>query len=251
MTDRTEQDDRTFDPTPLRLAEAARRGQVPRSTELTGVLVMLGALGVLAMVGPVLLKALAIMLGAMLDRPACKGDGGWVVASAGSLWSVLWPVGALAAGVFVLAAGVGFLQVGWPRSAERVQFNWRRVSPSEGWRRLRSGRTGMRLAMMLARVAAVGAALYFVLRGATPEIAVASRISADAMASQAGDLVWRLAWRSGVALLVLGVLDYLYQRWQHRRDLRISHRQLREDLRQMEGDPNVRVRRDAMRKQHG
>jgi flagellar biosynthesis protein FlhB len=57
-----------------------------------------------------------------------------------------------------------------------------------------------------------------------------------------------LAWRAGLALLALGALDYLYQRWQHRRDLRISHRELRDDLRQMEGDPNVRNRRNAMRK---
>jgi hypothetical protein len=64
--------------------------------------------------------------------------------------------------------------------------------------------------------------------------------------AQAALLVWQLTLRLGLALVAVGALDYLYQRWQHRRDLRISHRQLRDDLRRMEGDPALRNRRRQM-----
>ena len=251
MAEEMEQGERTFDPTPLRLAEAARRGRVVRSQELTGSLVMLGALGVLALAGPALLKSLVKMTGAMLDQSAAvKGDAWAMVGMKGSAWPVLWPLLAMACAMIVLAAAVNVLQVGLPRSAEQVRIDWQRVSASAGWRRLWSARTMVRCALLLARLASVGAAAYFVIRGALPRIASAGQAGVNGLTTQAGELVWQLTWRAGLALLALGVLDYLYQRWQHRRDLRMSHRELRDDLRQMEGDPNVRGRQKAMRKQN-
>ena len=48
------------------------------------------------------------------------------------------------------------------------------------------------------------------------------------------------------ALLVLGILDYLYQRWQFRRDLMMTRAELLADMRQMEGDPRIRTRRKEL-----
>jgi flagellar biosynthesis protein FlhB len=166
---------------------------------------------------------------------------------------LLWPLAAMAGALILLAVVVNLAQVGLPASTEQVKPDWQRVSAAEGLKRLWSARTLQRGAMLLVRLGAVGAITYFTIRAAMPRIAAAAEPSVPmdlgvplAALAEAASLVWQLALRLGLALIAVGVLDYLYQRWQHRRDLRISHRQLRDDLRQMEGAPIMRNRRRQM-----
>ena len=55
-------------------------------------------------------------------------------------------------------------------------------------------------------------------------------------------LLWT-ALKVGAALLVLAMLDYAYQRWRHEQDLKMTPQELREELRNLEGDPQLRARR--------
>ena len=250
MVEEMEQGERTYEPTPLRLDEARRRGKVVRSHELTCTLVMLGGLGLLALLGPAILAALVKMTGAMLDGCAASKGDAWAMISMKNLAGPLvWPLAAMAGALVLLAVIVNLAQVGLPASTEQVKLDWERVSAAAGLKRLWSARTLQRGAMLLVRLGAVGAVTYFTIQAAMPRIAAAGRVDAGlpfAGSAQAASLLWQLALRLGLALVAVGVLDYLYQRWQHRRDLRISHRQLRDDLRQMEGDPNLRNRRRQM-----
>lgn len=250
MVEEMEQGERTYEPTPLRLDEARRRGKVVRSHELTGTLAMLGGLSLLALLGPAILGALVHMTGAMLDGcAASKGDAWAMISMKNFAAPLLWPLAAMAGGLVVLAVVVNLAQVGLPASTEQVKPDWERVSATAGLKRLWSARTLQRAAMLLVRLGAVGAITYFTIRAAMPQIATAGRVDAGLPfvgSHEAASLVWQLALRLGLALVAIGALDYLYQRWQHRRDLRISHRQLRDDLRQMEGDPTMRNRRRQM-----
>ena len=67
------------------------------------------------------------------------------------------------------------------------------------------------------------------------------------LAAQAGGVV-RIALRVAVALFVLAIPDLLYQRWQHKQDLKMTWHEYLDDLRRMEGDPLIRRRQ---RKQLG
>jgi flagellar biosynthetic protein FlhB len=58
-----------------------------------------------------------------------------------------------------------------------------------------------------------------------------------------------LALRVLAILLTLGVLDFMYQRWKHNRDLRMTKQQIKEEMKQSEGDPEVKRRRVRMQRQ--
>jgi flagellar biosynthetic protein FlhB len=250
MVEEMEQGERTYEPTPLRLDEARRQGKVVRSHELTGTLVMLGGLGLLALLSPAMLAALVKMTGAMLDGcAASKGDAWAMISMKNCAAPLVWPLAAMAGALVALAVVVNLAQVGLPASTEQVKPDWQRVSVAAGLKRLWSARTLQRATMLLVRLGAVGAITYFTIQAAMPRIAAAGQVSAGVPfvgSPEAASLLWQLALRLGLALVAVGALDYLYQRWQHRRDLRISHRQLRDDLRQMEGDPILRNRRRQM-----
>jgi len=63
------------------------------------------------------------------------------------------------------------------------------------------------------------------------------------------DLMLTMSLRGALVLLVLAIADYGFQRWQYERDLRMSKRELREELRRYEGDPAIRERRRAIQQQ--
>ena len=65
----------------------------------------------------------------------------------------------------------------------------------------------------------------------------------------AAEMVYRLALILAVVLLVLALLDYLFQKWQHSRDLRMTKQEVREEMKRMDGDPMVKQRRARVARQ--
>jgi len=98
----------------------------------------------------------------------------------------------------------------------------------------------MATVMAVAKLAAVTALAWMLIGGWLVELADASRLSPAELAARAGGLVVRLSLAVGVTLMVLAVLDLLFQRWQHRRDLMMTRREVMDDLKRMEGDATLR-----------
>jgi flagellar biosynthetic protein FlhB len=67
--------------------------------------------------------------------------------------------------------------------------------------------------------------------------------------SVVGDMVYSLAIRILAVLIILGILDFLYQRWKHTSDLRMTKQQVKDEMKQSEGDPEVKRRRIRMQQQ--
>lgn len=243
---RDELGERTREPTALRLREARRRGQVPRSVDLTSAAAALGAVVALGLIGPGLLDGLTQMAAAFLDGrnasidPSAGGEG---APALGGATGPLWLAGAMLAATAALAAVVALTQVGAVVAPERIHPDWGRLRPGRGLARLLSARTLVRAAGILAKLAAVAAVGYWTIRPALPRLAAAGRWDAWHLAGEAGRLAGSLAIRVGLCLLALGLADYVYQRWQHRRDLRMTYREWREDMRTIEGDWRPRQRR--------
>ncbi len=245
-----EQGERTAEPTELRLDEARRRGQVPRSADLCSAVLVLGAALLLGALGPRLLAAMTGLMKGLLAAPACGAAAGL---DAASVWANVSPVlvqlGLLAGGMLVLAVVVNLAQVGLLSAGAAVAPDWSRISPLAGLRRLMSPRSAVRSAQSVVKLAAVAAVAAWTIMPAIADGRAWLDRPVDEAVASAGGLVCSLGLRVGAALLVLALLDYLYQRWQHRQDLRITPRQLKDDLKQMEGDAQLRRRRRAAAKQ--
>jgi len=253
VAERDDISQRTEQPTSLRLAEARRRGQVARSRDLTAVLVLIGGLVLVGIAGPRLLVGLAEMTAALLDGgealaadPTAVGDLLWSWAA-----PVLQTLGLVCGAVVVVAITANLLQVGPLMAAERIRPDFSRLSPAEGWRRLLSLRSWVRAALGLVRIAAVTVVAWITIAGRLREIVSAPRLPAGRLAAEAGKLAWSVGLRVAAVMLALAGVDYLYQRWQHRQDLKMTRHDLAEDLRHMEGDPHVRRRRrQLLRRRH-
>ena len=143
--------ERTEQPTPLRLDEARRRGQVAYSRDLTSAVLVLGSALLLAILGPRLMDKAVAMMSALLQD---GGAAGGVAASRGALWAAAWPLltdlALLASGLVAVAVLVNVLQVGFMAEGERLTPDWGRISMTAGLRRLASSRSGVDLPVPLA-----------------------------------------------------------------------------------------------------
>jgi len=144
----------------------------------------------------------------------------------------------------VTVAQVGFLVTATPLTPRLS-----RLSPLRGLKNLVGMRAGMRLGMSLAKVVIVGVVATVLIVLEFDGIMQLGWLEARGALGLSATIVFWFAMKLALVLLVLGVLDYAYQRWQRERDLRMTRIEVKDELKRMEGDPLVKQRRTRVARQ--
>jgi type III secretion protein U len=240
-------DEATEDPTPRRLAEARRRGDVAFSRELSAAAAFAAAVAVLAWNAPAALVGWLDGLRATLGAAVSGREAGAVArAAAGS--AALRLLGPPLGAVLLVALVVGVGQTGGLVLAP-VRVDLRRLASAGGWRRLFDGRAALAIAQSLLKVALVAALGWLTLRpvlAGLPELAGASPARSLRIL---GVLTQRLAGRLALAALAFGVVDYLVVARRHRRSLRMTREEVKRDYKESEGDPAHRGERQRLHRE--
>ena len=172
------------------------------------------------------------------------GDAG-SSATAAARPAIAYAAGLMAAMAAIVALAA-FAQVGPVWASDRVAADWSRVSWSGGWQRMMSSRTLVRAVFAVLKIAAVCGVAWLVARPMLEAIAATPRLDAWSLAGQAGQMTVKVMFYAGVSLLALGMAEYLYQRRQHRSDLRMTRREWIDDMKRAEGDPAIKQKRKRM-----
>lgn len=237
-------EDKTEAPTPRRRQEARHEGQVARSVELNSALVLIASLILIKLSGPSLVncfRALATHSLSNFPRRDLTVEG-----VSTDLVRILLETGTAIAPLIIGVAVVGFassaLQVGLVLSGKSLQFRAERMNPVSGIARMFSVRAGVELLKSIAKVVVVGYIVYAFLR--TRYADIESLVGADYLTtcSAIGQLTWGLLLRAGLALVVIAGLDYMFQRMQLEKQLRMTKQEVKEDYKRTEGDPLIKSR---------
>jgi flagellar biosynthesis protein FlhB len=249
MAEDQDEGQKTEEPSQRRLDEARTKGQVASSREVNHTL-MLGAgallVGILA---PGIVGDLGAALRRLLERPQEFGPAALDRVVAALLGEV---GGALLLGALLLVGAAlagGLLQNGLVVSAEPLAPKLERISPAAGAKRLFSLRSLIEFGKGVLKITLVGAIAVALLWPAGPRIVAAAGLDVGALLGLIRDLALRLL--AGVALLVglIALLDVLYQRFEHRKQLRMSRRDLQDEFKQTEGDPFIKARLRNLRQE--
>ncbi len=237
--------EKTLEPTPHRRQQARQQGHVVKSHDLGSAAMLLLGLAVLMTLGGSLAGFLADYCRNQLGgRPWLAADAGFVAsewnAALGALGRRLLPI----LGLLCLAGvAVSVLQTGFLFLPQRLSLDFGRLSPARGWQRIFSSaglaQLGFGVFKLIVVLGVAGAVLYQQ-RGALLALAA---LPPPALLDRLAQLLLWTGLKLGAALLVLAVLDYAYQRWRHERDLRMTPQELREEMRNLEGNPQVIARR--------
>lgn len=247
---------RTEEPTPRRREEAREQGQVAFSPDLTTGLMLLAALGTLAIVVPAMAQGMIVVLRqglvdcspARLEPQQVQGIFARMFGQ-GMEWLGFFFAMLVVAGIFVTLMQVGFQFV-----PGLIGFKPEKLSLSNGWGKLFSLSGGMRGLAALLKVAAISLVAYWVLSKRGLDITTVGEMRLAGAAAHAWGTVVHLGMTIAGTLLVLGIADYCFQRWRHEQSLKMTRQELKEDMKREDGDPMVkgrirRLQREAAQKQ--
>ena len=230
---------RTEAPTPRRLREARRRGELARSAELTAAAALAGGLAGLSLLGPAMAADLARALRTAAS-PAAIDPGGALRGAAFLVLRLAVPPAACAAAAAALA---GAAQTGFAFSPGAARPRLDRLDPARGLARLLDPGQAARTALSIAKAAVLVALLVAWWKGAARTLVALPRAAAPGALAGALPLLAGLGLRLAAALAVLGVAELALEQRRLRRALRMTREEVRRELREDEGDPTHRAER--------
>ncbi|MDO8211392.1 flagellar biosynthesis protein FlhB [Conexibacter sp. CPCC 206217] len=228
-------DDRTERATPRRRADARRRGQVARSMDVNGSIVMIAGLLVLSLMGPKMVNGMATSMCDAFDRIADPGSAltarGLETLMMSTLQTLVYAVAPVALVCVVAAVVANVGQVGLKPSAEALKPQPRRIDPLSGARNIFGPRMFFEAGKSILKVAVVGVIVAMTLMPKMTELAATVGTSPVQLGSELAGMVFAVAQRAAIAYLFIGFIDYAYQRWQHERQLRMSLQDVKDEHR--------------------
>ena len=243
--------EQTQDPTPHRRQQAREEGQVVKSQDLESAVLLFGALVILFYFGGSAVTFLADLTREQLSSAPWLGLNRDDVAARWS--SLTWELGKVLLPVFALllvtavAANLG--QIGFLWLPQKLALDFSRIDPIKGAGRIFALSGYVRLGFGLFKVAVVmGVAAYSLWDKFDEILALGSLELPQAALFVVETTLWTCVKIAG-ALLVLAAGDYMYQRWRHERELRMSHREIREEMKTLQGDPQIIARRRVVQRQ--
>ncbi len=229
--------------TPKRRREARERGQVARSTELAGAVAFLGSIVVLHALGGRTLDGLAetmhrIFDGAAHPLPFTVRSVWLLFAQAfGGFGLVLLFIFAVATAAVVT---VNLFEFGFLFTLKPLVPQVSRIDPLRGFQRLFSRYVAVNLAKQFIKLGAVIVLLAMTLLRDPGLLARIEESSPRAAFLLAGDVLYGIALRFGILLVIVGLLDFLYERWQLEENLKMSKQEVKDEMRQAEGSPEIK-----------
>ncbi|TWT44305.1 Flagellar biosynthetic protein FlhB [Phycisphaerae bacterium RAS1] len=237
--------EKTEQPTARRLQEAREEGRVARSVDLSGAVAILAGIVLLRMLGPGMLDrffGLTHTLGDAGDPTA--GDlGVWLVRSARVAAEILGP---FLAGVILITISGTVAQSGLLLSTKKLAPKLDVLNPVNGLKRLVSSDSVVRLGQGLAKMLLVAWVAYVTIRDRFGDVLTCGAIGTDAILMRSAELLYTLMLRLALVMLVLGIVDYFWQRKKLNKSLMMTKQEVRDELKRMEGDPMIRQRRRAL-----
>jgi len=237
--------DKSLEPTPHRRQQARREGHVAKSQDLGSAVMLLSGVVILMVLGGGLVGFFVNYCRSQLGgQPWLAANTEFVTAQwNATLWTLaryLLPI----LGLLCLAGvAVNVLQVGFLFLPQRVSFDLSRISPIRGWQRIFSSAGMVHLGFGLVKLTVVFVVAGVVLYNQREALLGLIALPQPALAVQMAQLLLWTTLKIGAALLVLAILDYAYQRWRHEQDLKMTPQELREELKNLEGDPQLKARR--------
>ena len=237
-------DTKTEKPTPKRLEQAREKGQVASSQDVKSWGMLAGALVCLAGLAPGAAARVAATGRTFLDQAdAMSLDAANLQpALAALIGEIAWAIGPILAVLLAAAIVANVGQTGLIWAPSRIGPQLSRVSPAGGAKRLFSLRALIEFAKGLLKLAAVGTICVILGRSLLEDMALLPSVPTAGLLRRTSDVaLWLVGGTLGVLTLIAG-LDFAYQRLLLLKQLRMTKQELRDEIKQSEGDPHVKAR---------
>lgn len=249
MAEDEDQSQKTEEPSQRKLDEARKKGQVATSRELNNALMISAAAAFVALLAPGTTNDLSLAFTPFIATPhqfSLTVDDLRLLAA--ELFQQVGAALMLPALLFVGAAlASSLIQNGLVISAEPLKPKLEKLSPISGAKRIFSLKSLVEFIKGLFKISLIGAAAVVLLWPEAASIIQATEVEIIGLTVFLQDLTLRLLAGIAALVLVIALLDFLYQRFEHQKKLRMSRKDLQDEYKQTEGDPHIKARLKGLR----
>jgi type III secretion protein U len=235
--------DKTEKPTPKRLKDARRDGDVHKSRELTSTVLTLTWLVMFALLLPTMRARLSGLFDRVLAAVNLPFDQSLPMLGMAAIEAFLWLTVPLLVGAVAVAVLTEYLQVGAVFAPKKVKPDASRLNPMEGIKKLFSQENLVEVIKAIAKSLFLFGLFVWVLFGLLPQIVNLPFAPVQAMASAHWVAIERMGAGVIFVFFFVSVLDAFYQKFAFTKRLRMSRRDIRQEMKSNEGDPMVKGRR--------
>jgi flagellar biosynthesis protein FlhB len=239
-----QEQDRTEQATPFKLKEAKKRGQVPKSLEVNSWFVMASLLMALYIWGDSMIRQLGHMNRAIFSYSGKLSYSpdvllSWLGDVFFSAASVITPIILL---IMIIAVLMNFFQTGPVFSFFPLKPDFNKINPVTGFKRIFSIRTVYETIKSLIKLALFGSIVYFFIVGLLPTLLGFMNVDPDAYPYLFLRKVESLLLQLIGLLFIIAAIDMVYSRRDFSEKMKMSQREVKEEHKRREGDPEVRAK---------
>ena len=246
-----EDSEKTEEPTHKRLADARRKGNIPKSQEVTSWAALMGLLFSLVTLIPWIMPKVAMMNFKFFETPHSievnnESLQGLYRVIVSELFLIVGPLL-----IFFLCIGLlaTYAQVGRTFSWEKIKPKWNKMSPIAGIKRLISPRSLVEFGKGLVKLVLVSLVLVFVTIPFLDDIELFPGFDLSASFQRIQEIAIILVLWTAAIMTIVAILDFIYQKHDHKKKLRMTKQEVKDEHRQLEGDPKVRARLRQIRQE--
>jgi flagellar biosynthetic protein FlhB len=238
-------EERTEPATPRKKQKSREEGQMAKSQDLSAAVVIISGLLGVYFLGVIVWRRLILMFGYIsshLSSDQMFGESWWALplAEGAKSFFIGWlPIGVICV---ISAAAILIYQVGFLVTTKPLTPKPDRLNPISGLKKIISMRTIVELLKGIMKALILLGMLFLVLRNQRDLLLSIMMYPLEQGAAVIMTKIWSLALRMAVVLLLLGLFDYAYQKWEFEKSIRMSKQEIKEEYKQMEGDPLIKRR---------
>lgn len=235
--------EQTEKPTPKRRHEARQRGQVARSQELAGAIMFLAGAIIINATFKLAISGVRVAMSETFSRVAVHAE-----PNIRSVWAMMLATAAPSAVfltfLFAAAIAIGIVanvaQFGVLFSLKTITPSFSKLNPITGVQRLFSKQILVNLAKQLLKLAAVIIIVFQTIVHNLDFLAQVGQTTPEEFIITVEGMIFSIAWKFGFFLIVVGLLDYAWQRYQLEDSLKMSKQEIKDEHRQAEGNPEAK-----------
>lgn len=254
--------EKTEEPTTKKLEDARKDGQVAKSKEIGnafGILALFLTLQLyLGTMGSSFIEGFHAVYNQIPDMVKMyNGElptGSIVVMIRSMMFRLLFLILPILLVAFVVAFVCDLVQVKWKPTPKPMQPKFNKLSPLKGFKRIFSANSLVELLKSALKLGVVGYVVYSYLKGRLGEIYILYDIALNRAIGLIGEIVIDLGIRIAAVYMVVALLDFAYQKYKFKQDMKMTKQEVKDEFKNQEGDPQIkgkqkqRMREASMRR---
>ncbi len=241
--------EKTEQPTPKRLREARKKGQVSKSKDLEGVAVLAAAFGALAISWAFMSGELQKLMEETFRLAVQPGEIGldqMVKAGKAALMVLVKVTAPVLTVAFIVAGMVGFLQVGPVFSTEPLKPQMKKLNAIENLKNMLKPKIFFELAKNIIKIFVIFLIAYWVLKGMLEPFLLTVTSDLQGAARLGGLVIVRFMIRFLIIFLLVAILDFWMQRKEYLKNLKMTKEEVKREYKEDEGDPLIKATRKQL-----